>query len=379
VRVFGAEERELDRYSVELRKVSRLKRAMALYAGGFYSMLYLGINLITLVICGFGGLLVSNGELTRGGIAQVVTQVQILERSMAKMSVVSAQLFKAFRSSAHVFEMIHEVPVVNTASGGKALRMDARGAPAAVSFAAVGFSYPSRPDVRVLDDFSLRVDSGHVVAIVGPSGSGKSTLSALLSRLYDVEQGAVTIDGVDVRDLEPESLHEVVGIVSQQPTLFSCSVRDNIRYGKPDATDLEVQEAARAANAHDFISAFPKGYDTELGERGVLLSGGQRQRLAIARVILRDPALLILDEATSALDNESERYVQEALDKLMATKKRTTIVIAHRLSTVRNADSIVVLSKGRVVERGSHNQLMAANGVYARLYNMQVVDTAEPL
>jgi len=368
VRVFGAEDRELDRYASHLEQVSSLKRSMALTAGAFYAGLGLGINLITLVICGFGGYLVSTGDLTRGGIASVVTQVQILERSMARLSMVSAQLMKAFRASEHVFDAIQDEPLTNTAKGGKGLTLDPHHVEGHITFEGVTFKYPSRPDVLVFEDFSLEVEPGQVVALVGQSGSGKSSCASLLSRLYDVQGGRVAIDGVNVKDLQPTSLHEVVGVVSQEPVLFGTTIYDNIRYGRPDASFEQVVQAAQAANAHDFISDFPEGYNTQLGERGVLLSGGQRQRIAIARIILRDPAILILDEATSALDNESERVVQQALDGLMAIKKRSTVVIAHRLTTIRNADKIVVFSKGKVVESGTHDELLAKQGEYAKLH-----------
>lgn len=190
-------------------------------------------------------------------------------------------------------------------------------------------------------------------------------------RFYDVAGGQVTIDGIDLRDLDPKALHKIVGVVSQEPTLFGTTIKENIMYGQPDATMDDVIEAAKAANAHNFIMEFPEGYDTELGERGVLLSGGQKQRIAIARAIIQDPSTLILDEATSALDTESERVVQAALDKLLQDKRRTTIIIAHRLTTIRDADVIVVLDKGKIVEMGSHDELLRRKGAYARLYQVQ--------
>jgi len=281
VRAFGAEERELKRYSTKLEEVSQLKMVMALTAGAFYACIGLGINLITLLICGYGGQLVSTGELTRGGIAAVVTQVQILERSMARLSITSAQLIKAFRSSDHIFDAIHDVPRVNTSKGGLGLTLDPKKVEGEIEFEDVKFKYPSRPDVVVLDRFNLNIKPGEVVALVGQSGSGKSTISALLERFYDVNAGEILIDGVDIRDIRPHNLHEIVGIVSQEPVLFGTTIAENLRYGKPDAEKSEVEQAAKAANAHNFIQSFPDGYDTELGERGVLLSGGQKQRIAI--------------------------------------------------------------------------------------------------
>lgn len=225
---------------------------------------------------------------------------------------------------------------------------------------------------QVFEDFSLEIEPGEVVALVGQSGSGKSTCSALLSRLYDVSGGEVTVDGVNVRDIDPKNLHDLIGMVSQDPVIFGNSVAENIRYGKPGASMDEVRSAAVHAYADEFIRDFPNGYNTDLGERGSLLSGGQRQRIAIARIVLRDPPILILDEATSALDNESERYVKEALDRLMTKRKKTTIIIAHRLSGVINVDKIVVLKEGKIVEVGKHEDLLRRNGVYADLYRSDV-------
>jgi ATP-binding cassette subfamily B protein len=243
-----------------------------------------------------------------------------------------------------------------------------------VRFDAVRFHYPSRPETPALDGFTLDIAPGETVAFVGPSGAGKSTTFQLLLRFYDPQQGRVLLDGVDIAAADPRAVRGRIGLVPQDTVLFGASARENIRYGRPDASDAEVEAAAHAAAADEFIRALPEGYDTFLGERGLRLSGGQRQRIAIARAILRNPPLLLLDEATSALDAESERVVQEALERLM--RSRTTIIIAHRLATVLKADRIIVMDAGRIVATGTHAELIAANPLYARLAALQFTDRA---
>jgi ATP-binding cassette subfamily B protein len=244
-----------------------------------------------------------------------------------------------------------------------------------VRFEDVGFSYNQH--AKTLQHISFEVPPGKFAALVGHSGAGKTTAAYLVPRLYDVHSGRITIDGHDIRDVTLESLGESIGMVNQEPFLFHESNRDNLRYGRPDATDAEIETAARAANIHDFIARLPYGYDTIVGERGYRLSGGEKQRVAIARALLKDPAILILDEATSSVDSETERAIQQALERL--TRDRTVIAIAHRLSTVLKADLIVVLKDGRIVEQGRHSELLAMNGVYAGLYRQQFAGEAEGL
>ena len=234
------------------------------------------------------------------------------------------------------------------------------------------FRYPARPEVSALDGVDLAVSPGETVALVGPSGAGKTTVIQLLQRFYDPDRGRVTIDGIDLRDMARADFRRAIALVPQDPVVFAASARENIRFGRPDATDAEVEAAARAAAAHDFLSALPEGYDSYVGERGVMLSGGQKQRIAIARAILRDAPILLLDEATSALDAESEVAVQKAVEAM--AQGRTTLIVAHRLATVKKADRIVVFDQGRIVAQGTHDSLVAEGGLYARLARLQFTE-----
>jgi len=310
---------------------------------------------------------VAEGRITAGHLGQTVVFVIILVSSVAVLSEVYGDVLRAAGATERLMELLAATSPVADAAHPRALPPTAAGS--AVALQQVSFNYPSRPHQAALRDFTLAVAPGETVAIVGPSGAGKSTVFQLLLRFYDVGSGQVLVDGVEVRHAALADLRQRVGIVPQDSTIFSTSALENIRYGKPTATDDEVMAAAKAAFAHEFITALPEGYNTFLGERGVRLSGGQRQRISIARAMLKNPPLLLLDEATSALDAESEHMVQAALESAMSG--RTTLVIAHRLATVKKADRIVVMEAGRIVDIGSHDELVARGGLYAKLAAMQ--------
>ena len=307
------------------------------------------------------------GRISAGHLGQTVVYVIILAGAFAVLGEVYGDLLRAAGATERLMELLSTQSPVTSPAQPVLASMPVAGS--AIAFEGIGFNYPSRPNQAALSDFSLQIKPGQTVAIVGPSGAGKSTVFQLLLRFYDPQSGQIVLDGVDTRKMSLQALRQRVGIVPQDAVIFSTSAIENIRYGRPDATDSEVRAAATAAFADTFINALPQGYDTFLGERGVRLSGGQRQRIAIARAMLKNPPLLLLDEATSALDAESERVVQDALESAM--RNRTTLVIAHRLATVQKADLIVVLDHGRLVEQGTHAELVAQGGVYAGLAALQ--------
>ena len=307
------------------------------------------------------------GEISAGHLGQTVVYVIMLASSFAVLGEVYGELLRAAGATERLMELLASRSAIT--SPAHALPAPAPAAGTDIAFEDLTFHYPSRPAQPALGDFTLHIRPGETVALVGPSGAGKSTVFQLLLRFYDPARGALRLNGVPLPQQDLQALRAQIAIVPQEPVIFSSSALENIRYGRPGASDDEVQAAARAAYADDFIRALPQGYDTFLGERGVRLSGGQRQRIAIARAMLKNPPLLLLDEATSALDAESERMVQAALESAM--RDRTTLVIAHRLATVQKADRIIVIDQGRIVEQGIHESLVAANGLYARLAALQ--------
>ena len=312
---------------------------------------------------------VISGDMTAGTLGQFVLYALFGAGSVGALAEVWNELQRAAGGMGRISELLVETPGIRGPSQPGTALAKARGA---LAFEDVTFHYPTRPDSPALDGFTLHVAPGETVALVGPSGAGKSTVLSLLLRFHDPEQGAVAIDGIDLRSLPPDEVRAQIALVAQQPTIFATTARDNIRYGRLDASDAEVEAAARAAEAHAFLAALPEGYDAQLGERGARLSGGQQQRIAIARALLRDAPILLLDEATSALDAQSEHAVQQALARLM--EGRTTLVIAHRLATVLKADRIVVMDAGRIIAQGTHAELIAQGGLYAELARLQFID-----
>ena len=316
---------------------------------------------------------VYQGQMTIGQLVQFVIYAVMVAGSVGALSEIWGELQRAAGATERLTELLSADDPLTDPATPVALPRPVQGR---IEFEDVGFHYPSRPDVSTLQGVSLAIAPGETVALVGPSGAGKTTIVQLILRFWDPCSGQVRLDGIDLRQMARADFRQAIALVPQEPVIFADTARENIRFGRPDATDAEIEAAARAAHAHDFLTALPQGYDSFVGERGVMLSGGQRQRIAIARAILRNAPVLLLDEATSALDTESERLVQDAVDQL--AQSRTTIIIAHRLSTVLKADRIVVFDQGRIVEQGSHADLVAQGGLYARLARLQFSETGSP-
>jgi ATP-binding cassette, subfamily B, heavy metal transporter len=363
VKYFGAEAREAARYDRSMERYERASvktyTSLAVLNAGQAVIFTIGLAAV-MVMCATG---VRNGTHTVGDFVMINAMMIQLYQPLNFMGMVYREIKQAIIDIEKMFGILAREPEVMDIAGAKPLHV----ASGAIRFEDVRFAYD--PDRPILQGVSFEVPAGHTVAVVGPSGAGKSTLSRLLYRMYDIRDGRITIDGQNIRDVSQHSLRAAIGMVPQDTVLFNDTIRYNIRYGRWDATDAEVEEAARLAQIDNFIRMSPKGYETEVGERGLKLSGGEKQRVAIARTILKGPPILLLDEATSALDSHTEKEIQDALERV--SKDRTTLVIAHRLSTIVNADEIIVLSQGRIVERGTHAQLLVADGLYASMWNRQ--------
>jgi ABC-type multidrug transport system fused ATPase/permease subunit len=366
VRAFAAEPSEVKRYEARVDASFALARTRVITTARFMAVASFASYCAAALVLWRGGHMVIDGELSAGKLTSFLIYTLLVAVSLGGLSDLWADLMKASGAAERIFQLMDHTPSIPASGGEAPATIEGR-----IVFSGVNFSYPTRKDAPVLKGIDLSIAPGEVVALVGSSGAGKSTLAAMLMRLYDPTAGAILLDGHDLKALDPSWLRKQIGVVSQEPILFSCSIAENIRYGRAGATEAELEAAARAANAHDFITRFPEGYATMVGERGVQLSGGQKQRVAIARAVLKDPRLLVLDEATSALDAESEHLVKEALDRLM--KGRTTLIIAHRLSTVKDADRVLVMDGGRSSRPGSTPQLIGQEGLYRRLVERQFV------
>lgn len=360
VKAFANEEYEIRRFDNHLAKMLDLAMRQVRFESLFGAVMTFLAFASLVIVLWYGGSEVLSGRLTAGDLVATLIYMTVITGPIGQLTFLYSEFQRALGSAERVFEVLDTQPTVTDMPGAKFLPP----VQGHLAFEKVDFAY--QPDQLVLKQLSFEAQPGQVVALVGASGAGKTTIANLIPRFFDPIAGRITLDGIDIKTVQQNSLRAQIGIVPQEPVLFAVTVRENIAYGKLDATDAEIDRAAKAANAYEFIEKLPEGYNTLVGERGVKLSGGQRQRIAIARAILRDPRLLILDEATSSLDNESESLVQEALERLM--RNRTTIIIAHRLTTIERADKIVVVAAGQVIEEGSHHELMAIEGIYYRYY-----------
>ncbi len=363
VKSFTSESFEAERYNQKIQESFQTAKKRALYRGLFVAGIFFSMFSAISLVLWYGGRLVLSGAITGGDLSKFLLYTIFVAGAVGAMVRLYSQFQEALGASKRIFELLDNDDHIPNKDNAKTLS-DVKGK---IEFKDLSFSYDTGNPV--LKDISLTAKSGEITALVGPSGAGKSTLISLIPRFYDPDRGAIFLDGVNIKNIELKNLRSHIGMVPQETQLFSGSVKENIRYGRPSASDQEVYAAAEAANAHEFISQFKEGYETLVGERGVKLSGGQRQRVAIARALLKNPRILILDEATSSLDSESEALVQDALEYLM--KGRTSFVIAHRLSTIHNADRIIVLEDGKIVQEGPHQELLKQKGLYKDLHDMQ--------
>jgi len=366
VKAFANEWYEIARYNGKIKEIVKIAIKGGKYRGYFASFIIFCLFGAIVAVVWFGVRLSISGEMSVGQLISFVLYSTFVGASFGGIAELYAQIQKAVGATERVFELLEEIPedIKDTLSNSN------EKIKGNVSFKNVAFSYPSRSEIQVLKEVSFNADFGNKIAIVGPSGAGKSTIASLLLRFYDINGGEISIDGKNIYDYDLETLRGNMSIVPQDVILFGGTIRENIVYGKPNATEDEIIKAAKQANAYQFIKGFPEKFETIVGERGIKLSGGQRQRIAIARALLKNPSILILDEATSSLDSESEKLVQEALEILM--EGRTSIIIAHRLSTIRSADQIIVLDDGTIKEQGTHQELIALeNGIYKNLSNLQ--------
>jgi len=367
VKAFTNEAHEAKRYGNAMSSVVDFALKAAKFRGAFISFIIFGLFGGIVLVLWYGSSLVANGEMTIGELTAFIIYTTFIGGAVGGMGEVYSKIQKTIGASERLREILHSESEIELKNIGNEKHLIVQGN---IAYNNIYFEYPSRKDMRVLNGISFHINEGEKIALVGPSGAGKSTIVQLLLRYYNIEQGEILIDGKNISTFNYHELRKNIGIVPQEVLLFGGTIKENILYGKINATDAEVKEAARRANALQFIETFPEQFDTLVGERGVKLSGGQKQRIAIARAILKDPKILLLDEATSSLDAESETLVQLALDELM--KNRTTIIIAHRLSTIRKADRILVIDKGTIVEQGNHTQLMQnENGLYHHLVKLQ--------
>jgi ATP-binding cassette subfamily B protein len=371
VQSFGQERRESERFAGVVEGTFETARRRILLRAAMTSVVILLVFGGVVLVMWRGALAVADGLISGGTIAAFVLTGGLVAGALGSLTEVYGDLLRGAGAASRLAELLESKPEIAAPARPERLPEPARGS---LSFRNVTFRYPARPETAALKDFTLEIEPGETIAIVGPSGAGKSTIFQLVERFYDPQAGTIRLDGVPLTSADPAEIRSRIALVPQDGVLFSANARDNLRYGKWDATDEQIWDAARAANAESFLRKLPQGLDTYLGEGGTQLSGGQQQRVAIARALLRDAPILLLDEATSALDAESEQLVQQALDGLM--QGRTTLVIAHRLATVRAADRIVVLDDGRIVEQGTHEVLSKAGGLYARLARLQFADAA---